>query len=271
VSARPLAGVRVAVTRPRERGDPLEAELRASGAIPLSFPLVAVLPPADEEPLRAAVLRLNDFDWLLFTSARAVRRFADLLRQTGAEMPRGLRIGVVGPATAAAVAAELGCPVDAMPAQYTGGELAGSMAALGPLAGCAVLWPRAEAAQEALGRDLTAAGADLEAPVAYRTVRDEVRARELAALMTAGRVDVVTLTSPSAAAALAEALHAGDAGGHSRGPAAGVIIAAIGATTAEAAVAGGVPVHVMPSESTFSALVAALTRHLGQSQRDQNA
>lgn len=260
---RGVEGVRVAVTRPLVPGaaggtedqDPLAAELAAAGAFVVRFPLVAIVEPDDREPLQSAAGAWRSYDWLVFTSGNAVRFFARALRDAESD-PRGgaasPRVAVVGPATAAAVEAELGLPVAVMPEYFTGDELAAAMAMVAPVRGATVLWPRALEARLALPRDLEAAGARLDAPVTYRTVPLPDAAAALVQLMADGGVDVVTLTSPSAVRSLTAAGL----------PPGGATIAAIGTSTAEAAMSAGLPVHVVPVHQTIPGLVAALVEYL---------
>jgi uroporphyrinogen-III synthase len=170
----------VAVTRPADSAEELAAPLRRLGAEVELAPLIAVLPPLDPRPVADAAQTLAQFDWIVFTSANAVRHFAALLP---APVPGGrpphLRVAVVGPGTEDAVRRELGWSADACPAAYTGAAVAAAMAEIEPLGGTHVLWPRARDAQDILPADLRAAGALLTAPVAYRTEPDPAAARRL--------------------------------------------------------------------------------------------
>ena len=78
--------------------------------------------------------------------------------------------------------------------------------------------------------------------------------RDLQAMLDRGEVDVITLTSPRAVAALT--------GAEPR--VGGCIVAVIGGTTRAAAEGAGLGVHVEPAEHTIGALVDALERFLAQ-------
>jgi len=100
--AAPLAGRRIVVTRAEGAANGLIARLRALGAETISCPTIAVAPPLTWAPLDAALARLADFDWLVFTSANAVLAFSD--RRGAVDparvLPATLRIAAVGQATA---------------------------------------------------------------------------------------------------------------------------------------------------------------------------
>lgn len=77
----PLAGKRVVNTRAPHQAAELDRLLTEHGAIPLSFPCIAIRPPSDVGPLDAALSRLvkGTFDWVVFTSANTVEAVAGRL------------------------------------------------------------------------------------------------------------------------------------------------------------------------------------------------
>jgi uroporphyrinogen-III synthase len=252
-SSEPLRGCRVAVTRPASGADQLAMLLRLNGAVPVILPLVGVEAATDLAPLAAAISRLSTYDWVVFTSANAVRVVQAELQRSGVDAGvRPRRTAAVGPATARAVTDFLGWTVDVVPDDFVGAVLPSAMAVVAPLRGASVLWPRAAAAQDALPRELAAAGAVVDAPVAYRTVTRVDAARELARLLREASLDVVTFTSPSAVNCLASiSTETGAA-----------VIAVIGASTAAAARQKGLPVHVEPGQHTIPGLVDALREYM---------
>lgn len=255
----PLRGVRVAVTRPEDGAGEFADQLRREGAVPVVVPLVAVRPADDSSPLADAAARLADFDWVVFTSANAVRFLHAALAAQRAPRARPRRVAAVGPATAGAVAELLGWQVDVTPDEYVGDALTTAMAAAADVRGATVLWPRAEAARDALPRDLARAGARLVDPVAYSTAPSTAAAERLAALLDAGALDVLTFTSPSAV----HALGAVRANAGAQLAARGTVVAVIGPSTAAAARELSMPVDVLPAEHTITGLVQALRDHFG--------
>src|SRR6476646_3352427 len=103
----PLAGRRIVVTRPRVQAAGLVAGLRALGAEPVECPAIAIVPPASYAPLDAALARLGEYDWLLFTSVNGVAAFTARRAGLGQQdpLPAGVRVGAIGPATASALRA----------------------------------------------------------------------------------------------------------------------------------------------------------------------
>jgi uroporphyrinogen-III synthase len=241
----PLAGRTVAITRPVDGADDLAERLRVVGAVALVAPLVRIEATGDRE-LGAAVAELASYDWVVFTSATAVRRLSSVLRGgTGSGTPR---VAAVGAATAAAVREVLGWDVAVVPAHFTGDAVVPAMLDAGLRAGARVFWPRAHDARATIAHALAAAGAHVDAPVAYRTVHDAAAARRLVERIDDGAVDAVTFASPSTVAAFA-------AVAPPRGP---VTVAVIGPVTAAACAEHGIAVQIMPVEHTIGALVEAM-------------
>lgn len=244
--ARPLDSLRIAVTRPAADADELARLLEAYGACPVLIPLSAIAPPVDDSAFRRSAARLDEYDWIVFTSVNGVRALAAVASWEGT----AARIAAVGPATAEAVRALGGSEPELVPEPYTGAALAAAMLEHGSMRGAHVLWPRAEQSGDDLPCALRDAGAFLDDPVAYRTVTDGAAAAELARMDEQGEIDVITFTAPSAINAFADAV-SGPV--HTR-------IAVIGPVTAAAARARGLRVHVEAEQHIISALVAALAR-----------
>ena len=57
--------------------DPLAEQLRRLGAEVIVQPAIRIAPPADWQPVDAALARLDEFDWLVFSSANGVRYLLD--------------------------------------------------------------------------------------------------------------------------------------------------------------------------------------------------
>jgi uroporphyrinogen-III synthase len=200
--SQPLLGLRIVITRAEGRGDGLAARLRELGAEPVMYPVIAYAPPDDLEALQTALRRLarNEFDWLVLTSATAVRATRDRIAQRRPRrrdpIPMQLRtkIATVGPATAQACKELLGRTHDAMPEVFTANALAQAM---GNLRGQRVLLLNADIAQPTLQHTLQAAGAAVTRAIAYRTVPAGDDSIDMPALLRARAVHAILFTSGS--------------------------------------------------------------------------
>jgi uroporphyrinogen-III synthase len=252
-----LDGRRVVVTRAQGADDTLPARLRELGAEVLHFPAIAIGPPASTEELDRALRDLRPFAWVVFASANAVDWTLARMAALGipAESLAAPRLAAVGPATAEALRRSVRAP-DLVPADARAEALAARLAP--EVRGVRVLVPRAEEGRPELTDGLAHAGAEVVAPVAYRTLpADPATLRPLGDLLERSEIDAVVFASPSAVRSVAEALGA-------RAPLlARAAVAVIGPTTAEAARQAGWPVSVRPAYPGASALAEAIGYRLG--------
>jgi uroporphyrinogen III methyltransferase/synthase len=247
----PLFGQRVVVTRAPGQAGELSARLWSLGAAAVEFPTISIRPAADYAPLDEAIRRLENYDWLIFTSANGVRFFLerlDMSRRDIRALPR--RICAIGPATRAALE-RLHIKVDLMPEEYVAESLVKEFAGQN-LDGKRILLPRAKLARDLIPVELRRLGAHIDVVEAYCTELPEY-AHEHARVVFATKPDWVTFTSTSTvnhflAAAGRSALD-------------GVRIATIGPVTSEAVRRHGFTVTAEANPYTISGLVEAILRH----------
>jgi uroporphyrinogen III methyltransferase / synthase len=244
-----LAGKRVLVTRPRGDAAEMAAGLSAAGAEAVLAPTIEFGPPDD--PVRAdiAVREVRVFHWIVFTSRHGVEAFFERLAAAGRDT-RALgdtAVAAIGPKTAELLT-QYGVRADFVPERFVNEEVAaGLLERSRP--GERILIFRAQDAREVLPALLEAEGRRVDDVAAYAThaVRDanlRERARE---------TDVWTFTSAGTVRGfLANVPEAAQLAGERT-------VACIGPVTAEAARAGGLPVHVVPEIYTAAGLLAALS------------
>ena len=169
---RPLYGQRIALTREPSQAEPLRLRLEELGAEVVLCPVLRFVEPDDGAPLRAALERLESFDWVLFTSPNGVRTFFEALREQGDARRLGrARLAVIGPGTAEALLRQ-GLRADVVPAQSVAeGLLEALQGEL--MEGRRVLLPRAQEAREVLPEGLRARGAEVVVAPCYKTVMPE--------------------------------------------------------------------------------------------------
>ena len=245
--SRTVAGVANAViTREAEAAAPYAAALAPLGLDGVAMPVTRTGPPRDRAAL-ARALAAGGYAAIAVASARAAEALAEA--RGALALPE---VWAVGPATARALA---GAGIAAVvPAEVRdGGALAAAMVAARALAGRTVLVPRAEDGREDVIDGLRAAGAAVDAVVAYRTERvdagDPAIARGLG-LLRAGDAAVCAVFAPSQVAALAALVELG---------ALSTVFAAIGGTTAAALRAAGAAVVAVADAPTPERLAKAVS------------
>jgi uroporphyrinogen III methyltransferase / synthase len=249
----PLFGRRIAVTRAREQAGTLIDALEELGAETVAIPTIEFRPPKSWAALDDAIRRLDEFDYLLVTSANGVHNFLARLRAAGRDTRdlHGLAIGAIGPATAGEFGRS-GIKVDFVPREY---RAEGILQALENhnLKGKSFLIPRANVARDLIPRVLIERGARVEVVEAYETVTPVILPDALQEMLTPAP-HAVTFTSSSTAAHFAQML-----GGESVAVVlSGVAVASIGPVTSETLQKLGLKVDIEAKESTISGLVQAL-------------
>ena len=162
---RPLSGQLVVVTRAPHQSQGFIQLLESLGARIAHFPVIAIAPPTDWGPADEAIGALENYEWLIFTSANAVDAFFDRAS------PRHLRnlfarIAVVGPATAQALQKH-GRSADLMADDHVAEGLIAAFARI-EVNLLHMLLPRAAAARDVLPEALRDRGADVDVVEVYR-------------------------------------------------------------------------------------------------------
>ena len=248
-----LAGVRVLVTRPRERSQELCFLLEDEGARVVSLPLLELLPPEDERPLRCAAEQIHQYAWVAFASPLAVRALLEAARQAGTlERLERLKLAAVGPGTASELAAH-NLTVAKQAQVHTGVGLAqvlvGSVGTDEQ-----VLLPAAQEGRPELEQALRAAGIRVVKVAAYRSQPRTVDPAALRAL-ACDPPQVVLFGSPRTVEAFFEVASSEDTFGLRRAK-----FVAIGPSTAAALDKHGIAPAAVAERPTSEALVDAAVR-----------
>lgn len=195
---RPLFGQRIAITRARAQAGELARQLRELGAEVLEVPTLRFEAPSRRQDLVDALLELNAYDWLVFTSPNGVTRFFEYffrrfhdLRDLG-----GARLAAVGPGTASKLR-ELHLQVDLVPDEALGAEVARAFSQFESVENLKICLLRAEAANRDLPEALTALGAIVDDVACYQTVPETEDATGAAASLRERGADWVVFTSGS--------------------------------------------------------------------------
>lgn len=199
---RPLFGQRIVVTRPREQAAALCGPLEELGAEVLVQPAIEIGPPDDWSPVDAALARLADFDWLVFSSSNGVRILIDRLLDSGRDLRAlgSVRLAAIGPGTADELA-RYRLFADLVPAdEFRAESLASALA--GGAGGKRFLLARASRGREVLADELAAAGGIVEQVVVYTSRDVPTPDKEIADRLAADKIDWVTVTSSAIAHSL---------------------------------------------------------------------
>lgn len=224
---RALAGLKIAVTRPRDQAAQLAQRIAQSGGVPLLFPLLDIAAAEITPTLRAQLSRLAQADLAIFISPNAVRYGMAALRSANAPLPASLnpsvgrasarplrqaqdehvglkpdlQIAAVGQGSAKALR-ELGIAGIIAPTERFDSEGLLALPEMQNVSGKRVMVFRGNGGRELLGDTLAARGAAVEYVECYRRSKPP---QDGAALLAAAP-DAITVTSSEALGYLWEML-----------------------------------------------------------------
>ncbi len=267
-SAKPLLNRTIMVACSAKKMVELTVGLEAMGGSVLPFPVIEVKEIEDKQLLNQALASLNEYSWIIFTSAHGVSFFLQRLHEC--RITAGVQsmppICAIGPATAKAVN-EFGYEVALVPEKFIAegvvealGKVCGGLPSL---AGRRILLARAEEGRELLPAELRAAGARVDVVPCYRTVRADLEGDALQQLCSA-KPDLIVFTSSSAVRNMIEIF------GHGEGTRMLLesAVAVIGPVTGSTVELLGKHAEIVPKENTIASLLEAI-RNFYSSRRQE--
>lgn len=256
-----LHGLRVVNTRSLDQAGELNTLLRASGAVPLSYPCIEIVPVKEIETFDQ-VLRTQSFDWICLTSQNAVEILANRARAIGLDRDRltAPRYATVGRATANTLRQRLDIDASFTPTTFDSETMARDC----PITrGERVLMPVSNLASDEPVVFLNEKGADVTRLVVYRTTAGNGGV-EIGTLLKEGTIGAITFTSPSAVSGFVTRLkqEAGNLDDTRQVP-----IACIGPSTHNRANSAGMLRVFYPKEHTLQGLLEALNAVVSSQQQ----
>lgn len=241
----------IAVTRGEGPDGPLTRLLEEMGARVLQWGSIAFAPPEDPVPLSEALAGLDRYDWIYFSSPRAVEAVTSRVSIP----PAGVRMAVVGPSTGR-VLEEAGWPVHRVAKEGSGEAVVEAFRLAGDAGGTRIFFPASAIARDVIPNGLTALGAQVDQVTAYRLVTLPLNSAACRNSLDRGEVQAITFASPSAMEGLREGL------GEDLFARLAVEVpaAAMGATTAGALEGAGWKRVEIAEEPTLEGLAAAAVR-----------
>jgi uroporphyrinogen III methyltransferase / synthase len=241
----------------------LSAGLEALGGKIVPLPVIEAIEIADKHPLDKAIFSLENYSWIIFTSAYGVAFFAKRLAELGFLPSKlaGRNICAVGPATARAMK-EHGFDATLVPEEYVAEgviqALDRSCGGIQKLAGQRILLPRALEARDVLPNALIDAGALVDIVPCYQTQKAELE--EVIIKQTHTRTpDLIVFTSSSAVKNLLAIL------GQEYGKKlfSNSTVAVLGPIAAKTVESFGKTAEIVPKENTVISLLDKIQEYYG--------
>jgi uroporphyrinogen III methyltransferase/synthase len=256
-----LHGRTILITRAASQSGALRAGLESYGARVIECPAIEIAPVDDWSDVDRAILSVNTYDWLIFTSTNAVDHFMRRVREHGVSC--SVPIAAVGHVTAGKLQ-EYGLRASKVPSDFRAEGLIGMFPQ--NLAGVRILIPRAEKARELLPDELRKRGATVDVVAVYRTQKAATSLGHLGTLLATEKIDAAAFLSPSAIRYFTEELAAcAEATQRSFET---IPVAAIGPVAREALEAAGLRVAIQPVRATAADLVEAIRAYFNNPKKN---
>lgn len=197
-SHRPLFQQRILITRPAHQADSMRTAMERLGAETLQWAAIETHPVTDSVELTSVVRDLEQFDWLVFSSANGVDCWMNYLWASGrdARQMAKMRIACIGQKTEARLHRYY-LRADLVPQTFDADHLAEDLAQ--QATGKKVLLVRASRGREVLAETLQAAGASVKQVVVYQSLDSPPPDTSLVRAMEQGEINWVTVTSSAIA------------------------------------------------------------------------
>ncbi len=247
---RPLFGQRVLVPGSHTTSERLRDRLAELGADAITQPVIRISEPADWAPVDDALDRLDQYDWLVFSSGNGVDYLLRRIAYRGGDVRwlGRVKLAAMGSGTAERLA-RYHLTADLIPTEFVAESLASSLVADAERR--RFLLARASRGREVLAIELRRAGADVDQIVVYDSVDVKEPDSDVAAQLAAGRIHWITVTSSAVARSLVNLY--GDDLGSAR-------IASIGPVTSSALRDLGHEPSVQAAPQSTEGLVEAILR-----------
>ncbi len=238
----------VLVTR---QGEGIAEKLKEEGFETILFPLITIT-PVPQKQIQKEIERIEDYQWIFFTSKNAVKFFFSFFVE---ELPTTIRIAAIGERTKQAIES-FGYEITFVPSAFDGDTFVKEVKEV-VHPGEKILFPKGNLARKEITASLKKLGMIVHDVIVYETRLPKDRKEELASLLGGRQVSYIVFASPSAVDNFVDLL--GDT--NWRKWLQSVQIACIGPVTHQKLIDYGMEPTIVPSTYTFSALVDELVRY----------
>jgi uroporphyrinogen-III synthase len=185
------------ITRPEHQAGGLQQLITDAGGIPYNYPLLAIQPAADPQPLASILNHLDHYQLAIFVSPNAVSFGMELIHAHGG-LPLEMRTATVGQSSARLFRELSGFDVDYCPATDFSSEGLLALPALQKVRGQRILIFRGQSGREKLAEVLRQRGAEVHYLPVYQRQPAECDSDQLTGAIKQKKIDIISLTSGEA-------------------------------------------------------------------------
>jgi uroporphyrinogen III methyltransferase / synthase len=256
----PLQDINFVVTRDPGQSGNLIKKITALGGKVFSFPTISISPPSDWTACDNALRRIEEFQWIIFTSVNGVRYFMDRAREHHRIQHFGASFAAVGRKTAE-VLQEYNIPADLVPESYSAEGLLDRFEKLN-IKDQIILIPTSSRAGNELPAGLQKLGAVVEKVISYRNEYPDPAAADRAIRpMLERKMDCYMFYSPSSFKSMLKMMGNEKIQEILQGHTA---LAAIGPSTARVIREHGYEVQIQPEKSLDESMIEAIVAYFNK-------
>ncbi|MDR7237422.1 uroporphyrinogen-III synthase [Neobacillus drentensis] len=255
IQSLPLLDKSVLIPRGENQAKSFSQLVERYGGIPIEIPLIAFRPIEKNQYLNEALLALDTYDWIIFTSNVTVETFFSFFKKerVGETFPK---IAVIGKKTGE-VLTDMGLSPQFVPSAYVAETFVEEfIPSIGK--GARVLVPKGNLAREYIAISLTEVGAHVDEVVIYETYMPDENRIKLARMLANQQLDILTFTSPSTVDHFMAVVKEYRLDEHLKN----CIIGCIGPVTEKKLRAYGLTVHASPEEYTVKEMINSTIAYL---------
>jgi len=251
--AKPLNGKNIVITRDHSQSIELIREINNLGGRCESFPTINIVPPSNWQKCDALIAKLDEFDWIIFSSTNAVKFFIQRIIENKINTYSG-KVGAIGRQTEK-ILRSYNWSVDLVPDCFSARGLVEQFNNV-DIAGKKILLPCSEIAQKDLQEGLEGLGAKVQRTTVYRTIcASGSNADHIAQGIHKKKIDAILFFSPSAVSCFYKIMTVATINTIVQNK---IAIGAIGNTTANSLNKIGLLTNIVPKESTQHCLIDTL-------------
>jgi len=253
----PLKDKTIVITRTVEQSKESSAVFSELGAKVIIFPTLEIVPPANWKQFDDAVADNNKIDFIIFTSAHAVKMFIERIKELNIIFNfNKIKVVAVGNKTAS-ICKSSGLPVNIIPSKFSGDAVVDELSKYN-LKEKVIFIPRSAIGREALPQGLKELGAVIKSvPVYNVSLPSPDSIKENVNQLNKNKPDLFIFTSPSTFENFLQIMKIEDPIRFFKG----YLIAAIGPTTKSSIEERKVKVDIIPDEFTIDGLAKAIVDH----------
>jgi len=247
---KPLFGKKIVITRDHLQSTELIKKINVLGGKCESYPTIKICPPSNWQKCDAIIAKLNDFDWIIFSSVNAVKFFIQRFLKNQIDKYSG-KVGAIGRQTQI-VLEKNGWFVDFVPDYFSAEGFVAQFNDIN-LTGKKILLPGSAIARKELAAGLTRFGAQVQKITVYRTICSVGdKADKISKSIFQKKIDAILFFSPSAVNCFYEIMGESVIKMIIKNK---IVIGAIGDTTANSLKKIGLQIQIIPEESTQQGLL----------------